>query len=111
MNRKNSFFSFLMVVVAVVLLSNLSVLAAKKHKPKKLVTEYVSGTILEVDASGIVVGVASDFRDSNSAPFLLYTLTNLGNVYASGYADLPCPNNPNVNCYGSNNWLTNKAKL
>lgn len=102
MKRINSLLVFLTVVVAVVLLSNLSVFAVKKYKPKKPVIR-VEGRIVEVDASGTVVGAAFNLNNPNDPPFLLYTLTNLGNVYASGYADLPCPNSPNFNCYGINN--------
>lgn len=107
MKRINSLLAFLMVVIALVLLSNLPVFAKKKHKTKKPVYP-VDAVVFDVDASGVVFGAAVNYLDLNNQPLLLYSLSNYANVYDSSYANLPCPNvpNPNFRCEGNRGFRT-----
>ena len=105
MKKFSTFFA--LIFVGFVLLNTSSVFAKRKYKPKKMPESFnVSGAIFDIDVSGIATGTAFNSQFQNNPPQLLYTITNLGSIYESGYATLPCPNNPNYSCWENRGFRT-----
>src|ERR1700754_4937447 len=48
------------------------------------------GRIFDIDISGLAVGTALRVNNQQAPPHLLYTVTNLAEVYDSNFANLPC---------------------
>ncbi|MGH9819650.1 MAG: hypothetical protein ACRD43_05725, partial [Pyrinomonadaceae bacterium] len=87
-----SFCSCVILIIGLTANQTLAHSANEGHKYKKPPIHYVTGAIFDVDVSGVVTGTAD--WDLPYAPGVMYTMTNVAEVYDSSYVDLPCISAP-----------------